>query len=214
MRQLRSHLTTALSGLRESPAPPTMEAKETMVWSPYLKRWSVQTEGREELVLRLQMPPIQLEGVAVKPPYSPPHTARNGFCNGSTTRPPSAPQLSISPMLQRRYSSPGSPHSLLGSAHSLPGSPQHRQSTSVPPQRRYGLADDVPQSSVSTMPHERRYSLADGAVQSLPGSPTLVRPPRPRVDVTNLTIARPVLSPHLKRPVSSPHLCNYRLGSP
>jgi len=211
MRQLRSHLTTALSGLRESPAPPTLEAKETMVWSPYLKRWSVQTEGREELVLRLQMPPIKLEGVAVKspysPPYSPPHTTRNGFCNGSTMRPPSALQPSMSPMLQRRYSPRGSPNS-------LPGSPQHQQSMSVPPQRRRS-ADDMPQSSMSTMPHEeRRHSLADSAVQSLSGSPTLIRPPR-RVDVANLTIApRPVLSPHLKRPVSSPHLCNCRLGSP
>ena len=31
MRQLRSHLTTALSGLREVPAPTSEEAKETMV---------------------------------------------------------------------------------------------------------------------------------------------------------------------------------------
>ena len=43
------------------------------VWSPWLRRWSVQTEGRDELVLRLQMPPINgLEGI------KPPRTVRNG----------------------------------------------------------------------------------------------------------------------------------------
>ena len=65
LSQLRSHLTRALSGLRDAADP----SQQHLAWHPLHKRWVLASEGRQDLlVLRVEMPPINLAvGYGVQP---------------------------------------------------------------------------------------------------------------------------------------------------
>ena len=66
LSQLRSHLTRALSGLRDAADP----SQQHLAWHPLHKRWVLASEGRQDLlVLRVEMPPINLAvGYGVQTP--------------------------------------------------------------------------------------------------------------------------------------------------
>ena len=74
LQQLRTHLVHALAGLREVPWTRQAASQGTtrLGWNPARRCWFVQPMGRvDEILLRLEMPPLQTTGVPVPAPTSP-----------------------------------------------------------------------------------------------------------------------------------------------